>query len=383
MIRRPHVPSTIGRGSDRRARCARGQSLVEFALLLPVLVILMMLAVDVGRVYFATVSLHNIARIGANYAAQSADAWKGTGNSTMQARYQALMRGDARGLDCQLPTTLPSPTFVDSGVNQYSLGSRVRVDVSCRFQLLSPFLYNIIGDANGGVQVRATTTFTIRTGSVESVVSGSATPTPEPTATVGPTSGIEPTPTPTATATPDPAVTPDPDATPAPTPSPTPELIVSFYGSSTSVDASGGGPPGSTDENQIVGVPPVVVTFVNTTQGLHGQCLWEFGDGATSTSCGNTVSRTYSTRGTFTVKLTVQDRSYTRTAYVLVGCKVPAFSGVRKDAASTAWTNAGFASGKLTTQSGRGNYRIGYQSLAGGLVNPPGGCSGATITVGP
>ena len=34
-------------------------------------------------------------------------------------------------------------------------------------------------------------------------------------------------------------------------------------------------------------------------------------------------------------------------------------------------------------QSGSGNYKIGYQSTAGGIVNPTGGCSGASITVGP
>jgi hypothetical protein len=37
----------------------------------------------------------------------------------------------------------------------------------------------------------------------------------------------------------------------------------------------------------------------------------------------------------------------------------------------------------MTFLTGSGNYKIGYQSLAGGLVNPLGGCSGATIQVGP
>jgi Flp pilus assembly protein TadG len=379
MIRRQNVPSIPGDGPVERAKCARGQSLVEFALLLPVLVILMMIAVDVGRVYFATVSLHNVARIGANYAAQSTDGWKGTGNATMKTRYQTLMRRDARGLDCSLPTTLPAPTFVDSGVNAYSLGSRVRVDLSCRFQLLSPFLYGLVGDSTGGVQVTASTTFPIRSGSVEGVIIGGPSASSSPTPSPSPTWTIPIIPLPTAT----PATSIDPNATPTPQPTPTPVLIVSFHGSSTSIDASGGGPPGSDNENQIVGVPPVVVTFSNTTQGLHGSCLWEFGDGSTSTSCGSTVSRTYSTRGTFTVRLTVQDKSLTRTAYVLVGCKVPAFAGVRKNSAVTNWTSAGFGAANLTTQTGSGNYRIGYQSLAGGLVNPPGGCSGATVVVGP
>lgn len=367
---------------------ARGQSLAEFALMVPVLVMLMLIGVDLGRVYFASVSLHNIARIGANYASQNPDAWKGTGNSSIQARYRLLMANDARGMDCTLPGTLPAPTFVDSGANQYSLGSRVRVELSCRFQLVSPFLWGIVGDTSGGLQVGAATTFQIRSGSIEGVIIGggvAVTPSPSATATPAPA----PTPTATPTPTPAPAVSlaPGETATPAPpatpTPTATPTLIVSFYGISVSQDASGGGPPDSPDENQIVGVPTLAVTFYNTTQGLHGSCHWDFGDGGTSTSCGSQVTYSYPARGTYTVRLQVQDKSFTRTAYVLVGCKVPAFSGVRMNSAATLWSAAGFNSGNLSSQSGSGNYRIGYQSLAGGLVNPPGGCSGARIIVGP
>jgi hypothetical protein len=382
--RRPAAGSAEGR------LASRGQSLTEFALLVPVLVVLMLIAVDLGRVYFATVSLHNVARIGANYAAQNPDAWKGTGNATIQARYRQLMSNDARGMDCTLPTTLPGPAFVDTGANQYSLGSRVRVDLACRFQLVSPLLLivnwfgsGLPGDSTGGLQVGASASFAIRAGSIEGVViGGPSTPTPAPTTTPGATSAPVPTATPQPTPTPDPNATPGPSPTATPAPTATPVLIVSFYGSSTSPDSSGGGPPGSENENQIVGVPGMNVTFENTTQGLHGQCLWDFGDGTFSTSCGNQVTKLYSLRGTYTVRLTVQDKSYTRTAYVLVGCKVPAFAGVRKNSAGTLWTAAGFSSANLSAQPG-GNYRIGYQSLAGGLVNPPGGCSDARITVGP
>jgi len=160
---------------------------------------------------------------------------------------------------------------------------------------------------------------------------------------------------------------------------------VSFYGSSTDTDATGGGPPGSVGETQIVGVPNLTITFTNTTTGGNGNCLWDFGDGNTSNSCGNTVSHTYTTRGTYHVTLTVSGASLTRGSYVLVACKVPAFAGVHRNSAATVWSDAGFSASNMNYQDGsnNGNYKIGYQSLTGGLVNPIGGCSGATITVGP
>ncbi len=49
----------------------RGQSLAEFALILPVLVLLMLGAIDFGRVFFAYVSVTNAARNGADYASFS------------------------------------------------------------------------------------------------------------------------------------------------------------------------------------------------------------------------------------------------------------------------------------------------------------------------
>ena len=49
----------------------RGQSLVEFGLLLPVLILLVLGTIDFGRVYFAYVSVTNSARTGADYAARN------------------------------------------------------------------------------------------------------------------------------------------------------------------------------------------------------------------------------------------------------------------------------------------------------------------------
>ena len=94
-------------------------------------------------------------------------------------------------------------------------------------------------------------------------------------------------------------------------------------------------------------------------------------------------SHTYTSRGFFSVRLFVDGGLKTRTSYVFVTCKVPAFAGVRVSNAEAIWTAAGFDDDNFSAKDGNGNYKIGYQSLAGGMVHPPGGCAGATIQVGP
>lgn len=349
-------------GSARERKRARGQSLVELAITIPILITILLIGADVGRVYLGWVNLSNIARIGANFAAQNPNAWQGSGDATVKSRYQTLMRKDAAGIDCTLPATLPAPSF--SGSDPYGLGSQVTVTLSCSFSLVTPFLSSLIGDGAGHLNVASSAVFTIRSGSVDGVVIGDNVPTPTPTATA--------TASPTAT----PTNTPDPLATPgAP-------IVISFYGQSSSADASGGGPAGSPNENQIVGVNPLAVNFTDQSTGPpRGICEWDFGDGATSASCASSVSHTYTQQGTYTVTRMIDGVSGSRVDYVVVACKVPAFAGVRVNSAPSLWTGAGFSASNFTAQPGTGNYKIGFQSLAGGLVNPTGGCSGATITV--
>jgi len=351
--------------------------MVEFAIFLPIMLLILVVAVDFGRVYLGLISVNNMARIGANFAALNPTSWSTPDSSLksqQRARYQTLMKADAEAINCTLPSALADPVFSSTSVGAY-----VKVTVDCSFPLITPFLANALGLPDGKIPVSASSTFTVRSGSpTVPGVAGGGLPTVAPSPTAPPT----PTPTPDPTATP----TPPPGSTPLPTAEATPTLepvIVAFHGTPTSADSYGGGLPGSVDENQIVGIPTLAITFSNTTIGTMGSCLWNFGDGTTSTSCGSTVNKSYSTRGTYHVTLSVNGQSLTRPGYVLVGCKVPAFSGVRLNNAANLWTAAGFTAGNLSSLAGSGNYLINYQSLAGGLVNPPGGCSAAVIQVGP
>jgi len=367
-----------GDGSAR-AEKTRGQSLVEFALLAPVAVLLLLLTVDLGRAYFGLVNLTNVARVGANYAASNPIAWQGLGDASKKAYYSTLMRADATKIDCTLPATLPAPTFTTAGA-QFDLGSTVTVQLTCSFRLITPLISNLIGDGRGNVTLGVGASFKIRAGSVNGVAIGGNVPSPS----VTPTPATSPTPTPTVTPvptiTPTPAPGATPTVTPAPTPTPTP-VVVDFYGDPTSADSSGGGSTGA----QIVGAPTLTVHFYNLTTGASGtNCLWNFGDGGTSSSCASSVYHSYFSRSTYSVSLTMDSgNSKSRSNYVLVACKVPAFAGVRKSSAADVWQASGFSYANIFALTGKGNYKIGYQSLAGGLVNPPGGCSGAVIQVGP
>jgi hypothetical protein len=337
----------------RAARGRRGQSIVELALIAPVVLAILLVAVDFGRVFLAWITINNMARIGANYAALNPDGFQ-NGDSGVASRYQQLMAQDASSIDCAVPNPIPGPHF-----DGYSLGDAVSVDISCNFTPLTPFVADVFG---GGVNVTGVATFNVRSGSVNDI------PVNPP--------GITPPPQPTDTPSPGPTVTPDPSAS-------LPPVEVSFYGEPTAgqPDASGGGPPGSPNEDQIVGTQGLSVTFTNTTVGTRVVCLWDFGDGSTQANCADTVARIYPTLGTYSVTLTVNGVSVTRSSYVLVGCKVPDFHGVHVNSAPAVWSAAGFT-GSVTALSGHGNYSITYQSIVSGQVNPPGGCA-AGITVGP
>jgi PKD repeat protein len=128
----------------------------------------------------------------------------------------------------------------------------------------------------------------------------------------------------------------------------------------------------------------LVVDFTNTTAGTMVSCLWNFGDGGTAPGCGSPTTHTYSssTRRTYNVTLTVNGTAGVRSIYVLIGCQVPSFTGVDRNDARKVWTDAGFSQNNLNFAA-NGNYTINNQTLAGGLLNPLGGCTGAAITVGP
>src|SRR6476660_9797579 len=74
--------------TTRRAKRSPGQSLVEFALVLPVILLLTLIALDFGRIYLGYINLQSMARIAANFASNNPDAWGATPDAAVQAKYK-------------------------------------------------------------------------------------------------------------------------------------------------------------------------------------------------------------------------------------------------------------------------------------------------------
>jgi hypothetical protein len=151
--------------------------MVEFALILPVLAVLLVLAVDFGRVFFQWVGVTNASRIGANYAARNPDAWDATPDSASQDEYRLLVARDLNPLNCLAlddtevdPTDIPDPTFTG-----FELGDQASATIQCNFRVLTP----IAGALLGGelFTVTSESTFTVNGGRILGVPVGNVPPT--------------------------------------------------------------------------------------------------------------------------------------------------------------------------------------------------------------
>ncbi|MGE5418106.1 MAG: TadE/TadG family type IV pilus assembly protein [Acidobacteriota bacterium] len=103
----------------------RGQSLVELAIVLPILLVLIFGIVEFGRVLSAYLIIENLARDGARYGA--------VGHN--DAEIQALIASKNPGLASAVLVATPSPVF-----SSRSRGDTLTVTVQYQVNLVSPFI---------------------------------------------------------------------------------------------------------------------------------------------------------------------------------------------------------------------------------------------------
>ncbi len=158
--------------SRRNSSRSRGQTTVEFALVLPIMILLLLITIDFGRVFLGWVSLNNAARVGANYAANNPHATWGADTD-----YQTLMADNMDATNCTPnPDPATAPVF---GVTK-DPGELVRVNLDCDFTVITPIINAFF--AGGTVTVSSTAAFPITFGCLGSCSGGPPAPPPPPPA---------------------------------------------------------------------------------------------------------------------------------------------------------------------------------------------------------
>jgi Flp pilus assembly protein TadG len=144
-----------GRHAHAFAPHSRGQSMVEFALVLPLMLFLMAIAADFGRLFYAYVAVQNAAKEGALYGSRtplcvepSSVACPNPNNVEWHVQNEAsnLVSGGASLLTPT--TTCWSPDLVPvrrQPINDCVPGDTYTVSVSYDFQLITPILSSVLG----------------------------------------------------------------------------------------------------------------------------------------------------------------------------------------------------------------------------------------------
>jgi Flp pilus assembly protein TadG len=272
----------------RRDRHSRGQALVELALIVPVLAVLFLATLDLGRVYYSTITVTNAAREAALEATVNPSSYVAGTCDPVTSSIVCAGINEARNSWVEVTPADVVASCTPACTKDY--GNEVTVTVTGRFSLLTP----LMGAFTGGQDITLTSTAKAE---VIEVPVPLAAPTPVPTPTPAPT------PTPLPTPTPDPAATPTPTPTPAPTPVPTPTCAPPCAAATWSV------------QNKRI-------DFTSTSTPTSGNCAiihwrWAFGDSAISEGFLPTVDHQYPSKNTsYNVTLTVRIADGTTTTTV-------------------------------------------------------------------
>ena len=265
---------------------------MELALVTPILLLILVGAVDLGRIFYARITVSNAAREAALEAAHNPTSFSAGQPCSASNRVICAATHENAG---SWVTIAPADVAMScSGSCSASYGTTVAVTVTGRFNLLTPLLAAFTGGS-------AITFSDTATADVITSPAGGILPTAAPSATPTATPSPTPTPGPSATATATPTATPRATATPTPAPTCTP-ATVSF----TSRQASNGDDDHSTSS---IGT----VNFTSLATPTSGSCRitywrWAYGDGKTDAGNLPTVSHDFGSNNNgkwFTVTLTV------------------------------------------------------------------------------
>jgi TadE-like protein len=148
----------------RRGRAIRGQSLVEFALVVPLLLIFFVAIADLARLYTTMTTIESAAREAADYGSFDSSYWTDPGSTQVQMTHRACMASsnlpdyvgavDGGGMaTCSNPAValelLPNDP-VDCADNVREPPCRVRATLTYDFHLILPLHIDLGGGRSFG-----------------------------------------------------------------------------------------------------------------------------------------------------------------------------------------------------------------------------------------
>ena len=149
--------SALHRLGDRRGRAGRGQSLVEFALVIPIIILLIVAFAEIGRAVFAYNAIANAARQGARVAAvnQLADVTECDTSRPIEDPYEPhwTIRGCTiaaaaplrlQNSNVTISYAAPPSTTLECSPTLH-IGCLATVTVVYHFSISTPFISALIG----------------------------------------------------------------------------------------------------------------------------------------------------------------------------------------------------------------------------------------------
>ncbi len=270
-----------------------GQSLVEFALMLPILLVVLSAAIDLGRLAYARVTIANVAREASFQAAQTPDSYQ-AGQPCPTVNPLTTDVPETNLVICRaileskgsVVTVVPADVTLTCDPScSGAMGNTVSVTATGRFNLLTPVMAAFFGGS--------TITFSSTATNQISALPGAPTPPP-----------------PVTTFSPSPSITPSPSPTPTPMPCTLPSAGFTYVKSPAS--------------NQ----SPVTVTVTDTSTASPScgitNWAWNWGDGVTTYGKTQSPHVYYNTTGktgtikTFNLTLTVTNSAGSATSGTVV-----------------------------------------------------------------